>query len=202
MGYSTIIDILGSMIIGGILLLILFRTNSSAVVNTYSFSGDINAQQSLSIVVQEIDMDFKKIGYTSNVNLIPDPTKVITYADTLGIKFLSDLYNNGSVATIYYYLGPTSDMSYTPNPRDRILYRVAPDNNGIISTLKNPGVTVFKFAYYDSSGVKLSCPVTIPNKIAKIQISIKMESAEPYDSSYAGSYWTGTYRTMQNIMYR
>ena len=41
MGIATLLDIVGSTIIGGVILLTLFRMNSTATQNTYNFSGEL-----------------------------------------------------------------------------------------------------------------------------------------------------------------
>ena len=66
MGFSTILDILGSTIIGGILMMNLFQINSSAVENNYTGTGELTAQQNLSAIVQVIEHDFRKIGYCAD----------------------------------------------------------------------------------------------------------------------------------------
>jgi len=201
MGYSTIIDIVGSIIMGGVLMVILLTTNSNAVQNTYTYGGDLSIQQGLTSITQIIDSDFRKIGYSSILTIVLDPTKIILLADTSSIKFLSDVNNNGSVDTVYYYLGATSELSYTTNPRDRNLYRITHDSSSAI-TMKSPGVTIFRFAYFDSLGNALSCPVSSLAKIAKIQISLKMESAIPYKGTYVSSAWNSTKRISVNVLDR
>lgn len=201
MGYSTMLDIVGSIIIGGVLMVTLLSTNSNAVQNTYNYGGDVSIQIGLTGLTQAIDSDFRKIGYSSIQTIVLDPTKVIILADTSSIKFLSDVNNNGSIDTVYYYLGPTSELSYTTNPRDRILYRITHDTSAAV-TMKNPGVTIFRFTYSDSSGNILSCPVSSPGKIAKIQIALKMESAIPYNGVYVSTFWNSTKRISVNVLDR
>ena len=125
MGFSTIIDIVGSIIIGGTLMLILWRLNDAATENTYNYSGELSLQQNLATVAMVIEYDFRKIGYCADWNKIPDPTKSIVLADSNKIKFLTDVATpsdpegDGIVDTMYYYLGPASELTATENPRDR-----------------------------------------------------------------------------------
>jgi len=202
MGYTTLLDIVGSIIIGGVLMVVLLNTNNNAVQNTYNYGGDVSIQIELTNLVQTIDSDFRKIGYSSIQTIVLDPTKIILLADTSSIKFLSDVSNNGTIDTVYYYLGPTSELSYTTNPNDRILYRITHDSLSSAITMRNPGVTIFRFSYYDSSGSSLSCPVASLAKISKIQIQLKMESAIPYSGSYVSAYWNGTKRISVNVLDR
>jgi len=52
MGYTTILDIIGSVIIGGFILLILYRTNASATENTYNNGSDLIVQEDITTIVQ------------------------------------------------------------------------------------------------------------------------------------------------------
>jgi len=113
MGYTTILDIIGSVIMGGVLMITLLNTQTNAVQNTYNYGGDVNVQQGLALLVNTIDSDFRKIGYSSIQTIVLNPTQVIILADTSKIKFLSDINNNGTIDTVYYYLTTTSGQSNT-----------------------------------------------------------------------------------------
>lgn len=196
MGYSTILDIIGSVIIGGIVLVSLLNTNTNAVQNTYSYGADVIVQQNMAALVDTIDSDFRKIGYSSILTTVLNPTKVIISADTSTIKFLSDVNNNGTIDTVYYYLGTTNGKL------NQVLYRITHDTVSTAVTVLFPGVSIFYFAYYDSSGNKLSCPVSSTVKIAKINISLQMQTAQPYSGAYVTTNWNGTKRVAVNIMNR
>ena len=186
MGYSTIIDIIGSTIIGGLLMLVLLRTNAAAVENTYLNGQDLVVQENLTAVVEILESDFRKIGYCKDWTKIPDPSKAILYADSTSIKFLTDINNDGNVDTLYYYLGPASELSGTPNPRDRLLYRVI--NNGTPRSA-NLGVTEFKLLYFNSFDDSLSFPIATPGEIASIQISVRVENTDAYNNKYVTGFW-------------
>ncbi len=61
------------MIIGGILLLTLFRMNDNATKNTYNFSGELIVQQNLVTTVEVLEYDFRKIGYCEDPSKLPHP---------------------------------------------------------------------------------------------------------------------------------
>ncbi len=154
MGTSVILDILGSMIIGGILLLTLFRMNDNATKNTYNFSGELIVQQNLVTTVEVLEYDFRKIGYCEDPSKLPHPeSDAILVADTSRIIFLTDImeppyddpHGDGNLNTVEYYLGPKSELSGTPNPNDRILYRVV---DGGIPRGVNLGITKFRIRYF------------------------------------------------------
>ena len=146
MGISVILDILGSTIVGGILMLSLFRINDTAVENAYTGNGELTAQTSLATIVQILEYDFRKIGYCADWNKIPNPSQAIISADSTQIKFLTDVDFDGNVDSIKYYLGPTSELTNSPNPRDRYLYRVV---NTEAPVGVNLGVTQFRLNFFN-----------------------------------------------------
>src|ERR1035437_10799748 len=124
MGYATIIDIIGSIIIGGMMLGIILKLNNTASWNVYSNSGELNCQTNLAGMSTMLENDFRKIDYCSDYTNIQDPANAILNADTSNIKFISDVNRNGKMDTINYYLGPATELNSTLNPRDKILYRI------------------------------------------------------------------------------
>lgn len=186
MGFSTLIDILGSSLVGGMILLILFKLNDASVENSYMYTGNLLVQQNLVSVVELLNEDFSRIGYCKNWENIPDPTLAIISATDTSISFLTDFvnpptypYGDGVIDTLKYYIGKTSELSMTPNPRDRILYRV---EGGQTPGGSNLGVTLFKLKYYDSAGNELTYPI-LTTKIATIQIDIKIEDVYGFDTA-------------------
>ena len=183
MGFTTLLDILGSIIIGGILMLIAWRLSEAATEKTYNNSGELSMQQNLATVAQIIEHDFRKIGFCDNYNKIPDPSKAITYADTSSLKFLTDIDSDGNVDSIFYYLGPTSELLSTPNPRDRILYRIVNNEAPMGSNL---GVTRFFMVYYDALNDSIPTPITTPGIISSIEINVTVEQVAAYVDSLGG----------------
>lgn len=199
MGFSTLIDLLGSTVIGGMLLLILLRVNDSAVKNTYTYGGELIVQQNLVDAVELLEYDFKKIGYCKNWQAIPDPSKSILTADSNSISFLTDVDSDGNVDTLHYYTGSVDDLLSTPNPRDRILYRVV---NSETPGGSNLGITQFKIRYYNSLGNELPCPVTVPGEINTMQIDIKVENYAAYDNEYSTIFWRQIRMAARNLRNR
>lgn len=192
MGFSALLDILGSTIIGGLLLMILLRMNDTAVENNYLFSGEKIVQQNLVDIVQLIEYDFRKIGYCADWTKIPDPSKAIINATDTSITFLTDvavsqshLEGDGIPDIIQYRLGNKSELNSTPNPNDRILYRIV---NNETPTGSNLGVTQFKLTYYDALGNILrpsDMPSSPPLGIYTIQIDVAVENPAAYGNNYS-----------------
>ena len=222
MGTAVILDVLGSMIIGGFLLLILFRLNDSTTQNTYNFTGELVVQQNMVTTVEVLEYDFRKIGYCENPISLPNPEEnAILYADTSDIKFLTDFmvspYNDphgdGTLDTLEYFLGPTSELTETPNPDDRILYRIA---NGFKRGI-NLGITEFRIRYYRDSLTstgsttlaeilpgdlpKIYSPGS-PTGITAMQIDIKVENTAAYNAGnnpYRSAFWRQIRLSSRNI---
>ncbi len=199
MGFSTILDILGSIVIGGIIMSIVFRLSDAAAEKTYNNSGELSLQQNLSTVAQIIEHDFRRIGYCADWNKLPDPTKAILFADTSAIKFLTDIESDGELDSIYIYLGPASELSATENPRDRILYRVINSETPVQSNL---GVTQFYMVYYDALGDTIYLPISNNGEIASVEINLTVENVAAYDENYSKAYWRQIRMIARNLKNR
>jgi type II secretory pathway component PulJ len=199
MGFSSLIDVLGATIVGGLLLLILWRLDDSAVENTYVYNSELMVQENLVSVVQLLEYDFRKIGYCADWEKIPDPSKAIIMADSNSIKFETDINNDGNVDTLYYYLGPKSELSNTPNPNDRLLYRVV---NNETPRSANLGIVQFNLIYFDALGNKLNFPITQPGEIYTIEINITVENPAAYDNNYSTAFWRQIRLAARNLQNR
>jgi uncharacterized protein YuzE len=199
MGFSTILDVLGSIVIGGIIMSIVFRLSDAAAEKTYNNSGELSLQQNLSTVAQIIEHDFRRIGYCADWNKLPDPTKAILFADTSAIRFLTDIESDGELDSIYIYLGPASELSATENPRDRILYRVINSETPVQSNL---GVTQFYMVYYDALGDTIYLPISNNGEIASVEINLTVENVAAYDENYSKAYWRQIRMVARNLKNR
>ncbi len=196
MGFSSLLDILGSTLIGGMLLLIMFRLNDAAAENTYNNSGELTSQQNISTIVQILETDFRKIGFCKDWNKIPFPSQSIIMADSNKIKYLTDIEADGIVDTMYYYTGSTNEILTTPNPRDKYLYRVV---NGGLPVQVNLGVTEFKLVYFDVMDDTLDFPIAVPGQINSMQINVGVENVSAYDNQYSTVFWRQVRLAAQNL---
>ncbi len=193
MGFTTILDILGSAIIGGFLLILLWRIDDAAVQNVYNNSEELILQRNLTTTVTILEHDFRRIGYCKNYSLSQN-VGAITSATDSSISFLTDVYDKGVVDTLHYYTGPTSELTSTPNPNDRYLYRVV---NNDVPVGVNLGVTEFKLVYFDVLGDTLYPPIGDLRAISSVEINVAVEnvagyggsSAEEQKSKYSNAYW-------------
>jgi hypothetical protein len=199
MGTNVILDIMGSIFIAGIIMISIFRLQNSATEDLYRGTGNLTAQTNLATVVQILETDFRRIGYCANWEEIPVPTEAILYADSISIKYLTDVDQNGLIDTMHYYFDPITDIPATPNPRDRYLYRVT---NGEAPVDINMGVTQFKMEFYSALGTKLNFPIADPREIYSMQIDITVEDVAAYDEKYQTIFWRQIRMAARNLFNR
>ncbi len=209
MGNSTILDIVGAVVIGGLVLLGIITLNKSSSEKASDVRGEVISQQNLVSLVELIEHDFSRIGYCENVDSIMASEDMIISADSTKITFWTDLSlsktnfrGDGTRDKLTYELGPL--VNETPNPDDRVLYRYA--NSGS-KDASNMGVTKFKIHYYDNLNNILSFPVDT-KKIAKLSIELKIEDPYGYDTEnpnkthfekYPTMYWKQIKVTVKNL---
>jgi hypothetical protein len=205
MGFTTLLDIAGSMIIGGILMTMVWRLSDASTEKTYNNSGELTVQQNLLTLAEMIEFDFRKIGYCNTWAAIVDPrtnsefksTDAIFYADESSMFFYTDLDPyDGNLDSVFYYLGPLSECSSTPNPRDRILYRVENDDQPVASNL---GVTGFRMVFFDVNDDTLTTPVTNRGFIKSIEINLTIENVAAYDEKYTNAFWKQIRLASRNV---
>ncbi len=180
---STMLDIIGSIIIGGVVMLMVLNVNSNYVT--------LQGKQALSKVVQTnattaaevLEYDFRKIGYRSTDSL---KLKVI---DSDKITALGDFDDNGVVDSLTYFIDNTTPVYSSPsNTNIRMLYRVF--NNQTPSPI-NLGFTQFRLWYFDS----LENETAVRSNIRSIKVAFQFESAykyevtTQYDTSFYSLYW-------------
>jgi lipopolysaccharide export LptBFGC system permease protein LptF len=181
MGY--LLDIVGSFIIAGMVIMILLAVNINYSASSSAILFTTIEQRKVTDVSELIEYDFYKLGYR-----IAD--EKIAIADSNEIKFYTDIDNNEFADSIHYYLGETTDLSYTTNPKDKPLYRKRNDQDSLSNEMP---VVDFYLSYFDSIGNTLdyaSLTSSAGRKLIKsIKIKITVESDEMYDDHYRASEW-------------
>ncbi|MCK9424851.1 MAG: hypothetical protein M0Q21_02305 [Ignavibacteriaceae bacterium] len=200
MGYTTILDIIGAMVIGGILLLTLFTINDNTVQNYFYYNADFILQRDLVDIILIVEGDLRRIGYCADPdNLIP-PNKTILHADSNAIAFVTDLHKTGKLDTIEYRIGTPSDLTGTPNPRDVPLFRII--NNNSPEQSVTGVVTEFRLVYFDALGDTIFIPISAPGEIQTMELSIKVENAAAYNQNYSNAYWRQVRLASKNLKSR
>ncbi|WP_337865606.1 hypothetical protein [Ignavibacterium sp.] len=195
MGFTTIIDILGATIIGGIVLMNLLRMNSNVVQNESMFGHDKNLQVDVVILATIMDRDFGLLGYCGDYTKM-DSTAII-YGDSVSIRFLADVDNNGAFDTLYYYTSDTTTLSHTPNPRDRILYRQLNSNPPFVVA---NNITEFNLIYLDTFANEQSIPIDLTKIVNYVRIAFKVEDPFAYDEEYTEALWRRLTVTANNLI--
>ena len=161
---SIILDLLGSFILSGILLVTGLKLNISTSNFQEQTTIDLRAQKNCVALGTILEHDLYKLGLNDTAAI----HFIIANADT--IKFRGDIDGSGLVSTVAYYLGSKVPADQTTNPNLRWLYRSV--NVGNVSGM-NLGVTNFKLAYYNASGAVTS----VLGSIRAIRVTMDVESA-------------------------
>ena len=182
---SDWLDVVGSFVIGGMVILIFANLNISISVAASEnlFSGIV--QGGLTSATDLIEYDFYKIGYRNSGNNIE-------IADSNEIKFYSDIDNDGVTDELHYFLGDAKTFTETSNPNDFLLTR---EKNEEIPAASIP-VVDFKLTYYDSLGQKIDYTLLSSqserDKIKTLRVRMKCESADMIDDHYEAVEWEKT----------
>lgn len=186
---SILMDILGSVIIAGYVILLGLRINFTMSDTAIATSANVNLQEAIVDIVNTIDSDFKKIGYG-----LPDPTLAVAYADSHRIRFRADMDRNGTIDSVEWYVGnailkTTGTGTVIDSLRVRNLYRKYNDGSPLLAAVN---VTQFNLKYLDQDGGSTS---TLTN-IAMIESTIAISSpykvvdqVNPDKRSYASTIW-------------
>jgi hypothetical protein len=169
---------MGSTIIGGLIMLMLFNANTFQSNTRFASDSELQLQQNAKTLAEILNHDLRKIGYDySNTAFIE--------ADSERVSFYSDIDRNGTTDIVTYLLSDTSAMTATTNPRDIVLIRVV--NN---DTLGGPslGLTKAKFSYLNEVG----SPTNVFEEIRYIKAELWVESIEKVNGEYLFTYWEMT----------
>jgi hypothetical protein len=203
MGTSTILDILGSIMIGGLLLLNINRLQLSANTHTAQFNMEAIVERNLVDVFAMMENDLLKIGYLRGQENISYTGQVILTADTNKIVFLADVNDNGVFDTIEYSVGNRSSLTQTANVADLPFYR---KENGVGGMNTNFGITQFRMEFFDYTGNKLTTPVSNRGMIATLSLTVAVESPYISDANFpdynAKAFWKQIRLAIPNLRYK
>ena len=192
---SSVIDVIGSTVVFGVLILLVIQLNIFAV--------EANTQTVLAVSTQErligyedaagasavLEHDLLKIGYRCPV------FPAITFADSDRIHFRCDLNNDGSLDSVKYYVSGATVVRRDENTLLRNVVRrvnLDPVNGSWLE------VSQFRLTYLDDRGKTIPTPVAsvlLPS-IRSIRIQMTVQSRtrvqNTWDSNFAGMYWQTT----------
>jgi hypothetical protein len=202
---GTLLDMIGSIVFGGSLIMITLNANSAARETQDKYAGDMCVQQSLTDVVSGVESEFRNMGFG-----VADTAATILNATPESITFLSCLDGTGTnVDTIRYWAGATDELLDTQNELDRPLYRTQNGSGRMMVGV----VTTFLLKYIDHNKSVLSTPVAAIDlkNIQTIEITIEVQN--PYanyreagtvksgerNALYSSSLWQQTRLASQNF---
>lgn len=201
---SVILDLIGSIVIAGVVILMGLRFNDTIIGASHASKAGLNVQESLVDIVQSIEYDFRKIGYG-----VPNAAASIALADSEHLRFRADVVNgvgepkpDGVVDSVDWYIGPP--VHRFPNDNVRVLYRRV--NSGTAVGAAGLGVAQFKLKYLDQDGQ----PTNVLSRIWIIETTLRVESIykvqdqvlrdQDYASmGFAASFWRQTRLASRNI---
>ncbi|MFH0990882.1 MAG: hypothetical protein V1799_12785 [bacterium] len=177
------LDIIGSMLIFGVLILTVARVQQNLNTTLYQSTFNIQTQRNAIELAKQIEFEFTKIGYRVTSNQL-------VYADSNRIIFKGDIRNTGQVDSIRYSKGTTSLATSSTNPRDFPLIRRSKVSND--SLVQHFGITRLSFAYYDSTNTAMTTPVSsgLMINVRAINVAFRVESFESvYDPVSGDTTW-------------
>ena len=172
---NILLDLMGSSIIGAMIVSMLINFNVFQSNSRFSSDSELQLQQNAKTLAEILNNDFRKIGYRY------DNTAFVE-ADSERVSFYYDEERDGTINLVTYMLGDSTSETGTTNPRDRVLYRIV-DND----TISGPslGLTKAKFSYFSGSGVE----TTILSEIQYIKAELWIETVEQVGDGYPFTYW-------------
>jgi hypothetical protein len=178
---GSLIDVITSIAIGGAVIAIIVGLSLYISSSSREHIGSNLTQSNARSLGEVVENDFYKIGYRIQ-------GQRIAIADSTQVKFYADMDNDGTKDSVRYFLG-NDDIPNTPNPKDRLLYRVY---NSETPNSSNLGVVAFRLSYFDSLGQKLlPIPLTTAQRqsIRSIGVYIRVESPNAEEGYYQGTEW-------------
>ena len=166
---SSVMDMIGSAILFGILALTIIRVQGNLNTTMMENTLNLNTQSYAVALAREIEHDLTKAGYGVT------GSKILK-ADSTEIAFKGAQIYGGSLDSIAYSIGAADTSSMNPN--DFLFIRTAM-TGGPLSI--RCGMTYFKISYYDSLNNILHTPVTgiALSAIRGINIKFRVESLDP-----------------------
>ncbi|MBI4417784.1 MAG: hypothetical protein HY563_03340 [Ignavibacteriales bacterium] len=184
---SNMLDMVGSVVLFGILVITIGRVQTNLNTAMYANSFTQITQHNAVEFARQLEFDMTRIGFRT-------PTNKITLADSTHLKFRSDFSRTGTINEIEYRIGTKQQADETPNPLDFPVYRK--DQNGEIKQLW--GTTAFKFEYYNMWYQKLPTPVVSDSldRIYAIWVNFVIEGREPAGSAIDTTYYSITWQKL------
>lgn len=192
---STAIEMIGSTIFFGVLVLLVIELNVFALETSTQTTLAVSTQEQIigheggSGAGRTLEHDLLKIGYRCSVS------PAITLADSDRIQFRCDLDNDGTLDSVKYYMIGAITVPRDGNTRLKGIVRrvnLEPVKGNWLA------VSLFRLSYFDGRGKIIPVPVSsglLPS-IRSIRVQLTVESTtrlqNTWDPNFAGMYWETT----------
>jgi len=191
MGTTSLLDIIGSMMTFGLLMLAALRLNTSASDSNYAYNQSYLMQRNMVVLTVLLEQDLNNVGTGTVDSLYGGVIK----ADTNDLIFYEDIYRSGNPVTVEWKVGLASAGPATPNPADCYVSRIV---NGKESKM-NLGVTRLRFSYWNIADPTISAgatPIVPPNvgNIGPIEVTLVLQSPFKMKSGYTTAADTAQYQ--------
>ena len=163
---GSLLDIQGSFVIGGILMLNLLGLNLTISNSNHELTSGHIMQSTADELMVVIRNDFRKIGHRV---VGQNPVQLF---DSTRIVFFADLDDNGDVESIEYSMSDTTAVAQTANPHDRYLYRTINGSPPVGIVL---GVVGFRLVGFNAIGDTTITPETLRT----IETTLEVEATDP-----------------------
>lgn len=173
---STQILLIGSIVIGSLLLLTILNLNATITNASHNILLENAVQQRINTAATLINYDFRKLGYRVQ-------NQKILNASNSSITFASDLDDNGTEEVITYWVQQLQQYATKFG-----LFRKVNNSQGVSIS---EDVKSFELTYYDRDGNETQ---SISN-IASIGIKLVVESINPYRGGIDVGHARGTWQT-------
>ena len=163
---NAYLDIIGSILIAGTMMLSVFRLDAQMADRGLAASLALIAQSNGSTLARTLETDIRRLGFE-----VPEGQPKITETGPARLTFAGNVDLVGGAETVTYVLGgPNGDSR---NPADSLLYRVV---NGTDSLVVERGVTRFRLTYFDAVGA----PTAVLAEAREIAVDFRVELPEAY----------------------
>ena len=165
---STMLDILGSIIIGGMVILGMSQFILDRQAAVMESSDETTSQILNESTTSTLMSDLRKIAFN-----VDPPTSAIMQCTSTSLTARGDIDNNGVVDTIRWRWAGLD--STTANPSDILLFRRI---NSLTEQSFHSGIVSFRFVYTDQSGNV----TTTPSMVRSISVSMATQGNLVRDS--------------------
>lgn len=189
---STMIDLIGSAIIAGYVVMIglglNMNVNSAAVASTTT----VTTQEFIVAAAQTLESDLKRMGFG-----LPDPIYTVALADSNRIRFRADMNRDGIIDSVEWYTA--AHVTKANGLTVRTLFRKYNDGPPFVIATN---VKTFTLKYLDQDGTATTTLTAIAMIESTLEISSPYQVADqvnPDNQDFVTTIWRQTRLASRNL---